>query len=56
MRVGPFVWWGGEAQPLAYKYVLLSFELIELPFSPFYHLLDALAPTPILAVASSSRW
>jgi hypothetical protein len=28
--VGSFVW--GEAQPLAYKYVHLSFELIEQPF------------------------
>jgi hypothetical protein len=32
-QVGPFVWW--EAHPLAYKYVLLFFDLIEQPFSPF---------------------
>jgi hypothetical protein len=31
-----------EAQTLAYKYVLLSFELIEQPFSPFQHGISSL--------------
>jgi hypothetical protein len=31
-RVGPFVW--REAQPIAYKNVHLSFDLIEQPFFP----------------------
>jgi hypothetical protein len=31
-RVGPYVW--GEAQPLTYRYVYLTLNLIEQPFSP----------------------